>query len=138
MTEARTRRTGRARQPSRLRTRLALALLAVFLPIAALLFFSHLEDLNDRRDARIQSIDTIGNTMSAVIASFVSDLETLGVATAGGLAARDSEIDQQTTEPLLQDIMSTSPTLRAIIITDPSGRVLATDNGRTEISSLAE
>ena len=55
------------RRPWRLRTRLALAILVVFMPITALVMVSHIENLSDRRDSRLESLQTVGQTVAASV-----------------------------------------------------------------------
>src|SRR3954453_17936065 len=70
------------RRPWRLRTRLALAILVVFMPITALVMVTHIENLSDRRESRLKSLQTVGQTVAASVDGFARDLESFSVATA--------------------------------------------------------
>ena len=78
------------RRPWRLRTRLALAILVVFMPITALVMVSHIENLSDRRDSRFKSLQTVGQTVAASVDGFARDLESFSVATASAFGDSDA------------------------------------------------
>src|SRR5665811_691995 len=84
------------RPPWRLRTRLGLALLVVFLPIALLIGISQVENQRDRRNARVDSFRTIGQTIAAVVDGFTRDLDGLGLATTLAMSDTNTQLDQKT------------------------------------------
>jgi signal transduction histidine kinase len=116
-----------ARRPWRLRTRLALALLAVFIPISVVIIASHLENLNDRRDSRIESLETISETVAAVMNGFAGDLETYSLSTSRTLAQLPSSslYNNPGMDPYLQDLADSYGNLRTIFLTDANGIVVA-------------
>src|SRR5688572_597592 len=135
------------RRPWRLRTRLALALLAVFAPIAILVVVSHLENLNEQRDQRAENFGTIGETIAAVVDGFARDLESFSLSTtitlnevvsAAPPEAGTSIFRQESYGPYFTHLKDTYGILRAIFVTDLDGRVLVSDSGQgngTDLSS---
>src|SRR5438309_1025604 len=89
------------RRPWRLRTRLALAIVVVFMPITALVMVSHIENLNDRRDSRLKSLQTLGQTVAASVDGFARDLESFSIATASAFGDADVNLTQADTGPFL-------------------------------------
>src|SRR5215510_4800133 len=102
--EASHRDKGQQRPPWRLRTRLGLALFIVFIPIAALIAISQVENQRDRRDARVEGFRTIGQTIAAVVEGFTRDLDSLGLSTTLAVGDTDVALDQQTLGPYLAHI----------------------------------
>src|SRR3972149_9627211 len=74
-------KTVRGKRPWRLRTRLTLALVALFVAIAALVVVSHYQYLRDRRDSRIENVETVSRTLAAVVDGFTRDLESFALST---------------------------------------------------------
>jgi signal transduction histidine kinase len=118
-------------RPWRLRTKLIVALALVFLPILLLVSLSHLQDLEDRRASRAESLSSIDKTVAASLDGFAQDLETLSESAAItlGLAAEAGV-------PLNQDnfgsyfaTLATTYGARSIFITDLDGRVIAGSQG---------
>jgi signal transduction histidine kinase len=123
-----------------LRTRLALALLAVFVPVSILVFVSHLENLEDQRQQRAESLGTIGETIAAVVDGFSRDLESFSLSTSitlseiASLPPSDSgqtAFRQETLGPYFAHLSESYGILRAIFVTDLDGRVLASDSGES-------
>src|SRR4051812_19368802 len=112
---------------SRLRTRLGIALLAAFVPIFLLIVLAHREELSDRRESRIQSLEAINQTIAASLDGFARDLATFSQSagitvalTADGGAA----LNQNTLGPYFVQLAQTYG-VRSIFITGEDGRVLA-------------
>ncbi len=122
------------RPPWRLRTRLALVLLGMVITLSVLLAITHLEDLKDRRNSRVETLQTIGSTVAASIDGFASDLETLTLSTSITLgqvagSAGGTQLNQQNLGPYLHQLVQSYGTLRALFLTDLNGRVIASDTG---------
>src|SRR6266516_1742106 len=115
--EAGSRAKSEQRPPWRLRTRLGLALFIVFIPIAGLIAISQVENQRDRRDARVESFRTIGQTIAAVVDGFTRDLDSLGLATTLAVGDADIALDQQTMGPYLTHIAESYGILRGLFIT---------------------
>lgn len=116
-----------AGQHWRLRTRLALGILLVFLPVFLLVLVIHLEALRDRRDSRVESLLTIDETLAASIDGFARDLETFSQSAAITLAQATEAgvpLTQQSFGRYFQEL-ATSYKVRSIFITDLDGKVLA-------------
>ncbi len=116
------------RRPWKLRTRLALALLIVVGPIAALLLLSHIEGLQDQRRSQVESFQTIGDTLRANVDSFARDLESLSFAASVSLSSEQMPT-QSSAGSYLANLNNTYGNLRAIFITTTSGVVVASDSG---------
>jgi signal transduction histidine kinase len=121
----------------RLRTRLMIWLLLVFVPVAALLVYTHLEDLQDSHDARVESYAAIGETTASVVDGFARDIETLTL-TAGQRYSHDGVTSQglgadpaafQSSQSFLARLSQDHGNLRAIFITDTNGVVLSEATG---------
>jgi signal transduction histidine kinase len=115
-----------------MRTRLTLALLAFFVPLTALLVLSHLQNQDERREQRLESFQTIDETISAVVDGFTRDLETLSLSatvTLGLSGADPASLNTPTATDWLRQIQESSGVLRTIFITDLNGRVTAASNG---------
>src|SRR5215207_125301 len=118
------------RRPWRLRTRLALAILVVFMPITALVMVTHIENLADRRESRLKSLQTVGQTVAASVDGFARDLESFSVATASAFGDADRPLAQAEVGPYLANVQqSYGKVLRSVFITDTSGRVVASGAG---------
>lgn len=115
-------------RPWKLRTRLALALLIVVGPIAALLLLSHVEGLEDQRRTEVRNIQAIGDTLRANVDSFARDLESLSFAASAGLSSNVLP-SQESAGSYLANLTRTYGNLRALFITDPQGVVVASDTG---------
>jgi signal transduction histidine kinase len=121
---------GQVIRPWRLRTRLALALLAVFIPLSILVFVTHIENLNDQRESRVESFETIGDTIAAVVDGFTRDLESFALSTTITLSeVADADFNQANAGPYFQHLAESYGILRAIFLTDPQGRVIASNTG---------
>src|SRR3954451_22748675 len=124
------------RRPWRLRTRLALAILVVFMPITALVMVSHIENLSDRRESRLKSLQTVGQTVAASVDGFARDLESFSVATASAFGDVDVPLTQAEVGPYLAHVQqSYGSVLRSVFITDPAGRVTASGAGPSAIGT---
>ena len=117
------------RRPWKLRTRLALALLIVVGPIAALLVLSHVESLQEQRRSQVENLQGIGDTLRANVDSFARDLESLSFAASLGLSTEDLPT-QASAGDYLANIRATYGNLRALFITSTTGTVIASDNGQ--------
>ena len=116
-------------KPWRLRTRLALALLIIFVPVSALIVISHLEGLSGRRDSEIENYQALGGTVAALIDGYARDLEsfTLSVTTTFGEVPLEA-VDQGNNpgiQPYLARLQENYGNLRAVFVTDTSGVVVA-------------
>ena len=121
-----------------LRTRLALALLAAFIPIAALIAYFSLTDAASVREERLGDYTTIGQSLAGTMDGFAHDLESVSAAGAGPLGASQADFSQQNMGAYLKYLRESTGTLRAVFITDPQGRVVASDSGSgtgTDLSS---
>jgi C4-dicarboxylate-specific signal transduction histidine kinase len=128
-----------ARRPWRLRTRLALALLAVFIPISAVLVASHLENLNERRDSRIESLQTISETVAAIVDGFANDLDsyTLSTSTTFALVPGSSLYNNAGLDPYLKSLADNYGNLRTIFLTDENGVVIAASTSQGAGTNLS-
>jgi signal transduction histidine kinase len=121
----------------RLRTRLMIGLLLVFLPVAGLLLYSHLEDLQDSHDARAESYASIGETTAAVVDGFAKDIETLTLTAAQrygqdgvtGASLRADPAAFESSQSFLGRLSQDQRSLRAIFITDTNGVVISEGTG---------
>src|SRR3989304_4830065 len=68
-------RPNRLKRPWRLRTRLSLALVALFVAIAVLVVVSHYERLSDIRESRGEHRETGNETLAEVVDGFAPDRE---------------------------------------------------------------
>jgi signal transduction histidine kinase len=130
----------------RLRTRLVIGLLLVFVPVAALVVYTHLEDLQDSHDARAESYAAIGETTASVVDGFAHDIETLTLSAGqryshDGLTSQSLRADTaafQSSQSFLAGLSRDHGNLRTIFITDTNGVVISdatnTDIG-TDLSS---
>ncbi len=125
------------RRPWKLRTRLALALLIVVGPIAALLLLSHIEGLQDQRRSQVESFQAIGDTLRANVDSFARDLESLSFAASVSLSS-DRLPNQVSAGNYLANLNNTYGNLRALFITSPDGIVIASDTGALNGESLGD
>ena len=125
------------RRPWKLRTRLALALLIVVGPIAALLLLSHIEGLQEQRRSQVENFQAIGDTLRANVDSFVRDLESLTFAASVGLAGNDVP-SQASAGAYLANLRSTYGNLRALFVTNLAGTVIASDSGELNGRLLAD
>ena len=125
------------RRPWKLRTRLALALLIVVGPIAALLLLSHIESLQEQRRSQVENFQAIGDTLRANVDSFVRDLESLTFAASVGLAGNDVP-SQASAGAYLANLRSTYGNLRALFVTNLAGTVIASDSGELNGRLLAD
>lgn len=128
------------RRPWRLRTRLALALLAVFIPISILLIVTHLENLDERRTSRVENFRTISETIAALIDGFARDMESLALSTTItlGEVPPEAAANNPALQPYLAHLAESYGNLRTIFITDLDGRVLTGSTGEgngTDLSS---
>ena len=130
------RRRSMTRRPWKLRTRLALALLIVVGPIAALLLLSHVEGLQEQRRSQVENFEAIGDTLRTSVDSFARDLESLSFAASVGLS--NGTPTQASAGPYLANLRSTYGNLRALFITSTSGVVLASDDGTLDGTFLAD
>jgi signal transduction histidine kinase len=133
----------KTREPrlSRLRTRLGVALLLAFVPIFVLIVVAHREELRDRRESRIQSLEAINQTIAASLDGFARDLATFSQS-AGITVALTAEggapLNQSTLGPYFVQLAQTYG-VRSIFITGEDGRVLAGTAGNIgfDVSSRA-
>jgi signal transduction histidine kinase len=134
------RRKRTPRRPWRLRTRLALALLAVLIPISALLAYSHFQELQDRRESRIESFEAISETVAASMDGFARDLEsfTLSTSITLGQVAGTTPFEQETGGPYFQRLLESYGMLRAIFLTDLDGKVVISSGGDNSGFDLAD
>src|SRR3989304_2242048 len=73
-------RPNRLKRPWRLRTRLSLALVALFVAIAVLVVVSHYERLSDIRESRVENLETVNETLAEVVDGFARDPESVALA----------------------------------------------------------
>ncbi len=110
---------------------MSIALLLVFLPIFSLVVYTHLEDLHERRESRIKSLQTVDETVAASLDGFARDLETFATSasiTLSTAAAAGIHLDQTTFGGYFSDLAA-SYNVRSVFITDLQGRVLAGTSG---------
>ncbi len=111
-----------------LRTRLALALVLVFVPVFALVVYTHIEALNERRDSKVQELATVDQTLAASFDGFARDLEAFSQSTTLTLATVLSQGADFSQNPAglnqyFKDL-STSYNVRSIFVTGLDGKVL--------------
>src|SRR6185436_3076315 len=123
------------RRPWRLRTRLALAILVVFMPITALVMVSHIENLSDRRDSRLKSLQTVGQTVAASVDGFARDLESFSVAAASAFGDADVLTQAEVGPYLAQVQQSYGNLLRSVFITNAQGVVIASGAGNSALGT---
>jgi signal transduction histidine kinase len=123
---------GNVWRPSRLRTRLAVALAALFIPLSALVILTHFETRDDQRRARVEAIEALNDTIAAVVDGFSKDLESftlsIAITTADATRGDTSLIQQQAFGPYFDHLMQSYGLLRALFITDLSGKVIASQS----------
>lgn len=120
------------RRPWRMRTRLTLALLAFIVPLTMLLILSHVENLSERRKSRVESFETVGQTIAAVVDGFARDLETLTLSASITLGDNETDpalLNAPSSSAWLNHIVESSGILRAVFVTDLDGRVIASNGG---------
>ncbi len=117
------------RGPWKLRTRLGIALLIVFMPMSLLIVLSHLEHLRDRRESKVESFETISETLAASLDGFTRDLESFTLSTAISLSESSAPLTQDQLGPYFKDLSDSYGVLRSIFITDVDGRVVAGTTG---------
>ena len=129
MTNSDGQKPGKVWRPWRLRTRLAVALLALFVPLSALIIVTHFETRDDQREARVQSIKSLNDTIAAVLDGFTKDLDaftlSISITTADATGGDVTQIRQESFGPYLQHLLDAYGILRAIFLTDTSGKVIA-------------
>jgi len=132
------------RRTWRLRTRLAVSLLAVFIPLAALLVLSHFETRQERRDAEVANLETISQTIAATVDGLTRDLETLTLAISltyqeAGITRQsfESPAVQQSSQTYLRHLVDNYGILRTIFVTDTNGTVLSSSSGEGVGTNLA-
>jgi len=114
-----------------LRTRLTIGLVAVFIPVFALILYIHLEALHDRRESRVQNLVTVDQTLAASIDGFARDLATFtqsAAITLGEGSSAGVPLTQQTYGTYFQHLAS-SYNVRSIFVTDFNGKILAGTSG---------
>jgi hypothetical protein len=123
--------TSRRGKPWRLRSRLAIGLGLLFAAVLALIAYSHFQYLDDRREARLEDMERVTETVAASFDGLSHDLESFSLSTAITLGdARASITQQETPERLaavngyLQHLFESHGLLRAIFVTDTDGRVV--------------
>ena len=120
-----------------LRTRLAFALIAAFIPIAALIVYFSLTDADAVRQERLGDYETIGTSLAGTMDGFARDLESVSTAAAGPIGESGATISQETMGPYLKYLSDSIGTLRAVFMTDAEGRVVASDTGTGNGTDLA-
>jgi signal transduction histidine kinase/HAMP domain-containing protein len=131
-------------KPWRLRNRLALALAAIFALFFAVQFVYHLEVLDDQKDARVESMHKVNQTVAAVFEGFTHDMESFSLSTAITLGDARLAIDLEsarqtgpTVNNYLRHLFDSHGLLRAIFITDPNGTVVFSAEGGSGGVSVA-
>src|SRR3972149_45395 len=128
-------KTVRGKRPWRLRTRLTLALVALFVAIAALVVASHYQYPRDRRDSRIENVETVSRTLAAVVDGFTRDLESFALSTTITLGEGRTPFDQglsaerrDSTRSYLSHLHQRYGNLRSIFVTNLAGRVVVSES----------
>ena len=132
-------RPNRLKRPWRLRTRLSLALVALFVAIAVLVVVSHYERLSDIRESRVENLETVNETLAEVVDGFARDLESFALSTAitlgdsrTTLGPAASSIEQDDLHTYLGHLVDGYSILGSIFVTDPQGRVIASNRGEMQ------
>jgi len=127
---------GNVEKPWRLRTRLGVALIALFIAIFVMMLLSHYEYSKDRREARVDGMQNTSRTVAALFDGFIRDLESFSLSTAITLGdartpitVEDSPRLQPSVGPYLQHLFESYGILRAIFVTDLQGRVVYSNQG---------
>ena len=110
----------------------------LFVAVFALIAYSHFQYLNDRRDARIEDMERVNQTVAAVFDGFTRDLESFSLSTAITLGEARTTIDQSVDPAALQRIdeylghlAESHGQLTAVFITDTAGGVVYDDDGNS-------
>ena len=125
-------------RPWRLRTRLAAGLAVLFVAILALIAYSHFQYLRDRRDARLEDMQRVSQTVAAYFDGLTRDMESFSLSTTITLGDAGVPIDQnqdaatvKSVDDYLQHLYESHGLLRGIYITDTAGTVVYTNSGQS-------
>jgi hypothetical protein len=119
-----------------LRTRLSLALVALFVGVFVIILVSHFQRVQEQRDYRVENMEKVNATVAALFEGFMGDLESFALSTA--ITLGDARIPvtledhprlQPAMGPYLQHLFESYGILRAIFITDTQGRVVYSNAG---------
>lgn len=113
----------------RLRTRLALAMAAVVLPLLIVVTASHRESMAERREAQVDNSVLVARTVAGVVDGFVRDMESFSLAAAIALGAQQRPFTDPITFAYLNELNSSYELVRSVFVTDVGGRVVATRDG---------
>jgi hypothetical protein len=113
----------------RLATRLTLAVVALLIPLEAIVLWTAYAGIQERREAELTNSVLIGQALAAVVDGFASDLQSTTFAAAFGLGSQPGPLDQASAGDPLRLIAAQYPTIRALFLTDPTGRLIATGTG---------
>ncbi len=105
---------------------MALALVMVVAPIAALLVISHLQNLQAQRRSQVQNIAALGDSLTASVDGFARDLESVSFAASIALAD-GNPITQQSDGTYLRNLRDNYGSLSLVFVTDLNGKVLASE-----------
>jgi signal transduction histidine kinase len=132
-------------KPWRLRTRLAIGLAILFVAIFGMIAYSHLQYLNDRRDARIESMERVSETIAASLDGLTHDLESFSLSTAITLGEVRLQINdsvtpeaRQNVNNYLQHLFESHGLLRSMFITDTNGIVVFDNDGDSNGLDLSD
>jgi GAF domain/Cache domain len=115
----------------RLRTRLALVMFFVFIPIFTLVVLTHISALKERRESRVESLKTLDQSIAASVDGFAQDLQSFAKSASITLteaSAAGFPISQENFGPYFVDLAN-SYNVRSIFVTDLNGRVIAGTTG---------
>jgi signal transduction histidine kinase len=121
-----------------MRTRLATGLAVLFIAVFALVAYSHFQYLSDRREARLEDMERVSQTVAATFDGLTHDLESFSLSTAITLGDARVPISQdatpeaqQSVNTYLQHLFDTHGLLRAIFVTDTDGVVVFSQDGNS-------
>jgi signal transduction histidine kinase len=112
-----------------LSARLTIFAIATLCPLAVLIILSHLDDRDQRKEAKLDEATTFTRNAAATLEGFARDMDSFTAAAAVVLGANPEPLTQANSQAYLRGLSTRYPNLSAMFITDLSGRVTAQANG---------
>jgi signal transduction histidine kinase len=88
---------------------------------------SHIEGLQEKRQAQVESFAAIGDTLASSMDGFARDMESVSLA--ASIALLDRETTQESAGVYMTELRESYGILRSLFVTDLNGVVLASDTG---------
>ena len=108
----------------------------LFVAVFGLIAYSHFQYLADKRDARMEDMERVSQTVSASFDGLTHDLESFSLSTAITLGDANLQINEEVSDQARQSVnaylghlFESHGLLRAIFVTDTSGRVVFDNDG---------